>query len=83
MNSMRLINIKRDMQTLIRNMANTYLYIHDSESGQELLVAKAWSDGWVWHKTPDEITEWLKHRDIPSGYAGASEGTELKLIVKK
>lgn len=61
-------------------MANNRLYIVDSQSGEELMVAKTFGEGWQWTKTPEEVTEWLFLRDQEVAYSNSNPSpTRLQL----
>lgn len=56
-------------------MANNRLFITDSITGDRIMVAKSFGDGWVWEKSKAEMQEWLdKHeRDIDAAWGGVGD----------
>lgn len=66
-------------------MANNRLYIEDTETGELLMVAKSFGDGWHWRKSDDEINDWLekKKRDFEAT-SGSTSGTwtTLRLVTE-
>ena len=62
-------------------MANNRLYIKDTETGESILVAKSFGDGWDWRAEREELTNWLINRDWAGQDVGA-ELTALKLITE-
>jgi hypothetical protein len=62
-------------------MANNRLYLVDTETGDKLLLAKGWGE-WQWHPNTDEMTAWLKGRDIGATSGPDGQTSCLKLVTE-
>jgi len=66
-------------------MANNRLYIVDTETGQQLMVAKSFGEGWNWRLDADQINNWLEEtqRDCAASFGNPSSAkTQLKLVTE-
>lgn len=72
-------------------MANNRLFIVDTETGEQIMLAKSSGDGWwVWYKDDegkaariDELTEWLQHRDLQASYGNTNaKPSRLRLVTE-
>lgn len=63
-----------------RDMSNNRLFVLDEETGDILLLAKGWGDGW--HLAPDaDLEGFLRARDFAASCdAGAT--TKLRLVTE-
>jgi hypothetical protein len=60
-------------------MADNRLYIVDTETGEEIMVAKSpGQHGWLWMKTDKELDQWLDSRDMAAVYAQGASKLTLK-----
>lgn len=60
-------------------MANNRLYLEDTETGDRILLAKGWGF-WQWHPDAEDLTEWLRNRDIASACGPDGTDTWLRLV---
>lgn len=61
-------------------MANNRLYLKDTETGEQILVAKSFGDGWTWRASANELIQWLRERDMGASYGITDDQpTRLKL----
>lgn len=51
-------------------MANNRLYIHNTETGETLMIAKSFSDGWELRCTKKAIQSFLQRDDWKSSCSG-------------
>jgi hypothetical protein len=70
-------------------MANNRLFIVDTETGEEIMLAKSNGDGWwVWYGEDkagriDELTAWLQLRDLQASYGNTNaEPSKLRLVTE-
>ena len=62
-------------------MANNRLYIIDTETKEEILLAKSFGSGWDVRCTIEQLNEWLEERDLDAAYGNTGElPTTLKLM---
>lgn len=67
-------------------MANNRLYLEDGSGASDarLLVAKtSMLGGWLWLRTPEEMTEWLDCRDMAASYGNTyGQGSQLRFVTE-
>lgn len=50
-------------------MANNRLYIYDDETGERILLAKSFGNGWaLWGNFQKEFNKWAESRDVNASY---------------
>jgi hypothetical protein len=62
-------------------MANNRLYILDTESGEHIMLAKGFGNGWSIRKSAEELEHWIEQgaRDLAASESGS---TKLKLVTE-
>jgi hypothetical protein len=64
-------------------MANNRLYIRDTQTGEKLLLAKSFGNGWaLWESSVDKFEEWCASRDVQASYTNTGGPTMLELITE-
>ena len=63
-------------------MPNNRLYLRDTETGKELLLAKGWSSGWqVFGDVRTRLEEFLSDKDLASAM-GVKNKCRLRIVTE-